>query len=582
MPGAFGAIGAYAIAAHPDEAPPQRLPLITRLQRGDEVETVALVEIINRPVAPVTALPAGSDAIAALAIGDAPDLLSGAGADERLFIGDGAWCGRPDDFGAAHLEAAIRIADIGEWQEEIPYLPEQDRRQTTTAAVMRLINTDGALDGFFGQRTVDGQRVRAWLTDDNNGYSADWVEMFDALTESLDPALDEATLTPINVSQLLEVPALTSTYQGNGGATGDVRLAGKFVPMAFGDCFNVEPDTESFADAIDRWHVGALIDVTAMRDKGSPLLWDGVDHPDYSALKNAVVAPGFFTKALAIGRTKRGAQALGRVTGDIRAPLDTTAAILLALARGTALLPEDLIEASSFGALPTAKVDLFIKGDRSVSVAEIFDALLRPFNGWYGGMGSRRLQVGVAAPPELLAPAWEVESHEVEQQSLSSRRFDQPVRWRVGVTGVRNWTPLSPAELVDFTENPGLDRAMWERLQRAEETAEASDAGLRNRHRGAIDSIETFGATRGFFTHKADAQAAADTLFAFLSRPMRRVEFTTGLNEINTRPGQAGFLKLEDRLDLAGGRPALVTRRIIKGTRQMAFSTLVVTDGVAA
>ena len=579
---AYGAIAGHAIGALPDEAFAALRPLRARLIAGEEVETVIIAEITSRSVAPTGPLPDIAEPIAALAIGDAPNLLAGAGPEDVLFVADGQWCGRPDDFGAAHLEPKILLVDFGEQTTEIPYLPEQDRRATTSSGTMTLANGDGALDAFFGSRTVDGHRVRAFLTDDRDGYSAHWVEIADLVTEALDPEIDEARLIPINVAAYLETPALRSKYEGRGGSTGDARLKDKFVPLAFGDCFNVEPDNESFENGIDRWHDGALVDVTAVRDGGAPLLWDGLDYPDYSTLKNAVVAPGFFTKALAIGRTKRGAEALFRITGDISAPLQTTAEILLALARGAAGLSEDLVDAPSFGALPIAPVNLFIKGDRQVTAAEIFDALLRPFNGWYGSMGSRKLAVGIAAAPETLVETWAVDSHEVEADSFRDRKFETQVRWRVGVTGARNWTPMGADELVDYVENPSLPREMWERLQREEELAERADAALKLRHRLALDAVEEFGATRGYFTNLADAQAAADALFALLSRPMRRVEFDTGLQELFTQPGTAGRVALEGRLEIDAGKPALVTRRVFRGSRRIGFSTLVVVDGEAA
>lgn len=580
MPG-FAAIGDVAIGALPDEGGPSRVPLASRLLAGEEVETVIVMEVVNTPIVPRTSLPSESTAIGALAIGDAPDLLAGAGAEERLFLGDGLWCGRPDDFGAAHLEAEVRLVDIGEFQEEIPYLPEQDRRATASAGAATLANADGRFDDFFGSRSVDAQRVRAWLTDDRDGYTADWIEIMDTLAEALDPELDDARLSPLNVATLLEAPALRSKYEGLGGATGDERLKGKYIPLVIGDCFNVEPDLESFEDQIDRWNEGALSDITAVKDGAAPLLWDGVDHADYSSLKNAVVAPGFFTKALAIGRTKRGAGAAFRITGDVSGPYGTTAAALLAFARGAAGLPEELIDAPSFGVLPTAPIDLFLKGDRSVSVAEIFDALLRPFNGWYGALRARKLRVGIVGSPVPMTKTWTVESHEIFENSLSVRKFETPPRWRVGVTGVRNWTPMTADELVDWRENPDVSQAEWERLQRTEELAERSDAGVKLRHRGALDHIETYGAVRGYFTNFADAQAAADSLFLFLSRPMRRVDFETGFQEIFTSPGAAGTLTVEGRLQLDGDRPALVTRRIFKGDRRLGFSCLAVVDEAA-
>lgn len=582
MVDAFAAIGHVAIGAHPDETPPNVIPLANRLLRGDEVETVVLVEIINLPVAPDPSLPADQDAIAHLAIGDAPGLVD-LMPDERRFLGDGSWCGRPDDFGAAHLEAEVRVMDIGELQEEVPAFPDHDRRATTTIGAMVIANGDAGMDSFFGSRTVGGQRVRAWLTDDNDGYSQFWIPLIDALAETLDPELDEARLELSNVATLLETGALRSKYLGRGGSTGDARLTEKYIPMVFGACFNAEPDLESAELQIDRWDVGALTDITAVRDGGAPLLWDGINHPDYVSLRNAAVAPGFFTKALSIGRTKRGGEAIFRITGDPVGLHDTTAAILLALARGAAGLPEFFIDAPSFGALPAYKVDLFLKGDNAVSVAEVFDALLRPLNAWYGAQGSARLQAGVITTPLSLPDQWAVESHEILEGSLRIKAAERPPVFRMGMSHSRNWTVMTPDELVDHTENPDLPQALWERLQRPEEVVTVEDSGVKLRTLSAIDDLETSGPIRGYFTNVADATAAAQNLFQFRRRPLRSIEFTTGLQEIFTRPGQAGRITLDGRLEMSGGRPAVITRRrLIGGGRQLAFQALAVVDSEAA
>lgn len=574
----FGAIASYAIGAHPDLGALSADPLAVKLARGAEVDTVILVQIVNRPVSAVATVSAESYAIGALAIGAAPDILAGASPDEILFLADGEWCGRPDDIGAAHWEADPRIFELGEQQDEVPYLPEADRRATTTIANIKAANGDGALDAFMASRTTDGLLMRGFLAE-ANGYSRDWIRLFEAIGEAANPELDDCTFEAQSIASRLEAPALRETYAGTGGANGDARLAGKYVPLAFGDCFNAEPDTESIADGIDRWTSGSLIDVTTLKDKGAPLIWDGEDHADYASLKNAVVAPGYFTKALAIGRTKRGSQALGRITGDIRAPHDTAAAIMLALARGAAAIPETQIDAPAFGVLPGYKVDLFLKGERQVQVSEIFDGLLRPYNGWYGDNGDARLTVGLIASPVGAAERWRVEADEILAGSLKVRKFDEPPRWRLGVSGARNWTPMDPDELVDWTENPDVTQADWERLQREEEIAEASDATVKQRHAGAFDALEKFGAIRGYFTDIADAQAAANALFEYRKRPMRKIDFETGLQNAQTRPGAAGVIAYDGRLELTDGKPGVIVRRNFSGSgRTVGFTAIVVVD----
>lgn len=552
-------------------------PLAQKLLRGEAPDTVLLARIGYREVAATTPYPADGDAIGALAIGDMPDVAAGAAADQSILVADGQWCGRPDDFGAANLEAEPRLVELGALQEEVPYLPEQDRRATSTVAVLRLANGDGRFDEFFSARTSDGQRVALFLGEAYDGYSKDWISIGEALAEGLDPELDEARVELVNTASLLDAPALTQAYGGQGGSSGDARLAGKYVPMVFGAPFNVEPDTEDFAAQIDRWHVGPLTALNVVRDRGAPLDWDGNDWPDYVSLRAATVAPGFYTTALAIGRSKRGATAIGRITGDPVAPLAKTGDALLAVARG--VLPDELIDAPSFGVIPDDAIDLYLKGDRAVSASEIFDALLRPYNGWYGSIGSRRLQVGLVASPSAAPPEFEIESHQIDGQGFGVRRFDEPPRWRSAMTGVRNWTPLAPSEMFDPDERPDLGRDYWEKLQRSEEIVEVTYGAVKIRHQGAVDAVERYGPLRAYFTTSAALAARANALADAFRRPMRRITLRTGLHEIFTRAGAAGLVRLDGRLGMTAGRPATVVRRVLDSTaRALEFTLLVAAD----
>lgn len=578
---AYGAIANQAIGALPDE----QLGLDTiaqRLLRGENLDTVLLVQVFFRPIDIRGEIPTTLDAIGAMAIADVEDALFGAGPDEFLLLGDGPWCGRPDDFGGAHLEARPRIIETGEFREDIPYLPEQDRRATTTVATIRAANGDGYLDPFMTERAIDGLILRGWLTETDD-YSANWLRLFEAVGRSADPELDECAFEIGNIASRLEVPTLLAQYAGTGGQQGDARLAGKWAPLVFGDCYNVEPDLESFADNIDRWSAGALIDVTTVRDSGAPLIWDGNNYATYTELRNAVVADGFFTKALGIGRTKRGSQALGRVTGDVRGPHDTTAAVLLALARGPAALPDSLINVGSFGVLPDWKINLFLKGDRQVLVAELYDALLRPFNAWYGSTSSSQLQVGLVETPVGAATSWSIEAGDIFENTFRVKSFDTPPRFRMAVTAERNWTPMSPDELIDYTENPDVSQADWERLQREEETVVIEDLGVRFRHADAIDALSAFGAIRGYFTDRADAEKAGRRIFELLKRPMRKVELATSLKSIFANPGQAGVVAYEDRLGMGDGLQArIVSKRFGVSDRSIGLTTLVMVDAPTA
>lgn len=558
-------IGGVPIAADPDEAIVDDAPLSLRLIRGDEIETLFFVRIQNRSISAVAPLSAEADAISEQPISALGDELPGAGSVDIEFLSDGEWCGRPDDFGAAHLEADPRLISAGDFETNLPYLPEQGRRAQSAVASIEAINADGYFDIFQSQRSIDGLIVQAHVGE-VNGYSRQHILAYEALGRSISADFDRATFDIETVASLLDRSALTQTYDGNGGSSGDANLAGKRVPLCFGECFNITPDLESFANLIFRASAGAILDFTAVKDMGAPLTWDGVDHGDYASLANAVVAPGMFTKATAIGRFKLGAEPAGIVTADVRGEIlfgaysARTADILVALALSAARLDASLINQASFGVLPTDDIGLYLDGSVDVTVADIFDALLTPFNGWYGAQRDRRLHVGVIASPASLASSWSIDEPSVF--SIDFEEFDEPPRYGQAVTWGRNWTPMSEAELVDYSGG-AITVAEWNRLQRSEESYEAVDASVLIRHKAAFKGD----AVRGYFAGEAGARAAADSWLAFLKNPMRKARVKTGLNALFIAEGTTGSLQM-DRLGLDAGRNATVVRRTLAADRR--------------
>lgn len=558
-------IGGVAIASDPAEAITDALPLSLRLIRGDEVETIFFVRVYNRLISAVSPLPVQANAIAGLPISAEADELPGAGAFDIAFLSDGEWCGRPDDFGAAHLEADPRLISAGNFETNVPYLPEQGRRAQSAVASIEAINADGYFDEFQSKRTTDGLIVQAHVGE-VNGYARQHILAYEALGRSVTADLDRAVFEIDTVASLLDRSALIEVYDGVGGSSGDANLAGKFVPLCFGECFNISPDLESFGNLVFRVNAGAVLDITTVKDMGAPLIWDGVDHPDYSSLATAAVAPGFFTKSTAIGRFRLGAEPAGLVTADVRGAIlfgaysARTADILAALALGPARLDPSLVNLAAFGALPTSSIGIYLDGSQPVTVADIFDALLAPFNGWYGTQRDRRLTVGVIASPNAIVSSWTIDDPAI--YSIDFEEFDEPPRYAQAVTWGRNWSPMAESELVDYTGG-AITASEWNRLQRTEETYETIDSSVLIRHRAAFKGA----AVRGYFADEAGAISASKNLLAFLKNPMRKARIKTGLNALFIAEGTTGSLVM-DRLDLAAGRNATVVRRTLAAERR--------------
>jgi len=217
-------ISGVEFGVDPDETIVSPDSLLKKILRGAEPEIIVFLSLGNRPVA---GTPANLDTygdIATLAFGEESDELAGASSDEVLLLSDGDWIGRPDDFGAAHLESDPRIVSAGDYQERCPLLPEEGRRAASLIASVEAANDDGYWSDWQYDRTVEGQPAKLFIGEDG-GLSRDFLNLAVARGKSVRAGVEHARIDLGTVADLLEhSPFCQEKFEGKGGATGDAHL----------------------------------------------------------------------------------------------------------------------------------------------------------------------------------------------------------------------------------------------------------------------------------------------------------------------------------------------------------------------
>ncbi len=572
-------IGAIEFGVDPDETAESADSLLRKLLRGAEPEIIVMLRIGNRPVAGGGADLDDDGDIASLAFGEASNELAGASSDQQLLISDGDWCGKPDDFGAAHLEADPRLIDAGDYQERIPIYPEEDRRAVTFAASAEVANDDGFFADWQYDRTVEGQTAQLFLAEEN-GYSRDFLTIAEMRGRAMRAGLTRAVFEFETVADFFgRTPYCRDKWSGNGGSGGDAHLAGKRIQRVIGGpVMNVELALEDAAFETWRVTAGEYQDILKLKDAIAPLPYAGVDFiDDLAAMKAYAIPPGEYVRCSKLGRvrTNRGGLAFGKVTADVVGEVSSqTADILAHAALNTVSLPPQLVNQGSYGVIPADPVGYVAYGEETVE--DVYNALLKPFNGYFGPDQNGRLSLGVVNAMLFDAPSYTLE--EDEWFDGEPEDVDQRPRWRQSVTWNRNWTVMTAADIVpDWESNPNISQADVDFAQRETDLETAEDAAVLQRFRlgGVDDGDEVYGPVEGYFTTQDGARKAALNLLGWLKLRKKRFRPESGFNLIFARAGSAGRLIYPD-MGLSAGRNFIADERIIRtGDRKIELNGII-------
>ena len=439
-------------------------------------------------------------------------------------LSDGPWIGRPGDTLRPNTLYDARVISSADIERTLPLSPEANRRGETTVGEIQLANPDGALDDFISNYSIGGRPVSVYLGP-SRGVFSDFRLVAQMFGLGFETDLNTVRLRVQSTAEYLKQPFHTRRYSGLGGRDGDPEIAERAVPVLYGECYNVSPVLINRDQWIYAVHDGPILAFDAIKERGLPLDFNGTDAASWTALRATTVDLGEYATCNAEGMVKIGfgvGGPTGPVTCDVRGDKASSiysaqiGEILLRLATNRARMDITLLDQIGFGNLPTGDVGYYSSGDTEPTVADVYDAMLRSINGWYGTKRNNVLRVGYVSPPERYTAGRSYDRHGAI--NLEEVPTEQPPRYEQTVTYAKNWTVMSEGDISEaLTSEERL------RLQLGSSTLRKRSAEVRVRDLTAIigDPIETF------FVNEPDAQDVLDRVMALFRESRRKFRMTT-------------------------------------------------------
>lgn len=365
-----------------------------------------------------------------------------------------------------------------------------------------------------------------------------------------------ATLLPRDRAEIFERAIQQTLYAGTGDAEGHAGLAGAPKPLAFGRPFNVSPVLLDQVDWIYQLHDGPIDAVTAVRDKGVPLVFSA-DYASFGDLQAASIAGGAYATCLAGGYLRLGAEPAGGITCDLRG--DATGGYvescggliwrIVTTRLGARSLPDPAgIDGRAFGELDVewpAAAGIYITGERTV--ADVLRDIERSFFGRLFFTRAGLLSVCRIARPTITQSTI---TTDILGEPGVTRDASPPPPWRIRVGFGRNWTVQARNDLAGAAEaEPGAIELYGNEYRFA--TAEAP--AVRNRHRlsSPLDWPTVL-------AEEADAAALAAHILSFSTRPWHRYRVPLRSSQLRYWIGDRVTLDLPAADLPAGGLKGMV------------------------
>lgn len=294
---------------------------------------------------------------------------------------------------------------------------------------MVIHNGDGALDDkvnlyWAGRRAV----VKAGTRE--VPYDA-FQTVFDGSVADIESTDQQITLTIQDnrgkIDQYLDV----GTYAGTGGLEGGADIARKPKPLCLGAIFNVEPILVDPVNLIYQVNDGAVISIDKVRDSGVELTWDA----DVADITAATPSAGEFATQISGGYIKLGSTPAGRITADVLASNDNTAAELVQQVVQTRLGANSLttgeIDGGAFGLLAAGlpgAMGLYIS--ERATATEVLDRLLLPCAAYWTFTRAGQLTCGLIDGPGAETISYDL--NDIEFDGLEQLAAITPT-WRITV-----------------------------------------------------------------------------------------------------------------------------------------------------
>lgn len=283
---------------------------------------------------------------------------------------------------------------------------------------LEVMNENGERDDWLDD-AWDGRALRIYLGDPT-WDRADFRLILDGVAADIGSTRrDRLSLKVRDKTWMLNVAAQTTLV---GGTTANKDQP---KPLAYGQCFNVEPVLDDASLHRYLVHDGQVEDITDVRDNG------------------VTVA---YTKDLANGRFTLSAAPAGRITADVKGAkpggsyLTTCSDIVQDLVTSHSQLTTSDIDATNFAAFETdcpQTLGLYVRS--RTNLMELLDALVTSVGGFWTFSRGGLLQLGRLEAPSG-SPALSLTADDVKRDQLAIHRRDLPIATlRLGYA--RNWTP---------------------------------------------------------------------------------------------------------------------------------------------
>lgn len=432
------------------------------------------------------------------------------------------WTGSPTDTLRPNQRAIPRLLSPGRITRSAPIDSSVSRRGQRVIGDARISNPDGALDYILTDYTLTGGVIKAYLAEPQND-AADWALLFEATIQDAEATRTDIRASITTIAEELKRSLQTRRYTGGGGINGDINVAGRLRPTAWGEIPVADPVLMSAADNIYQVHDSQIQAIDWVREGGLDFTFTS-DYPDYSALANATLEVGEYATCLAYGLFRIGIALEGLVypirvgiKGDATGNgyVSSTGDILYRLARNRSYLPASSIKVSTFSGLPRARVGYYTNGSSDVSVEDVFDALLGGVVATHGVGREAKLSVSRMLPPEFLLSDLTVSGEQIFDTSVEVRPYTP--RQKQPYTYAQNFAPLDVSEI-----SPEADGSTAARMQ-AEyyegEVFEASTAAIPPTPQPALTT---------YFIEQSAAESVAESALLFSSRNLVPVRFSLG------------------------------------------------------
>lgn len=340
------------------------------------------------------------------------------------------WTGAPDDTFRANIRAIPSLLTAGTISRSVPVESSVIKRGQRTIGDAQIVNADGSADSMLKDYTVDNENIAAYIAQPGDD-SANWALAYGATIASVQATRLVIQLSISTVADQLDRSVQLSKYTGAGGIRGDSSVAGKLKPTCWGECWGVDPVLISAADWIYQVHDRSIQSVDWVREGGLDYTATS-DYDTFDDLAAAALDIGEFATCLALGLFRIGVASSGLtfplragIKGDNSSPgyVSSTGDILYRIARQRAFISADQVDASSFNALPRARIGYYTNGASDVAVSSIFDALLRGVNAAYGVGREDVVSILRLRPAEYSLNDLSLNSNEIMDDRLEARPY---------------------------------------------------------------------------------------------------------------------------------------------------------------